>query len=366
MLAHLLEIYSPTGREDRLATYLAESMRRLRYDKVEIDEVGNVIGETGSGYPRILLCGHMDTVPGRLPVRIADGMVWGRGAADAKSALAAMLLAAPGSTKRGMGRAVFAGVVDEEGASRGFKHILQDGPKFDYAVFGEPSRANGLTIGYRGRVGLQVICRTPTAHASAPWLTVNAIDKMMEVIAAIKDLAERHKVTGSAYRSMSASLTAIKGGSADNVIPGRCKATLDLRVPHGLSSRKVAGEIRRTVARLASSPVHIAITILSTVEPFEAERGSPLVNAFAEAIALAGLGKARLVYKTGTGDMNLVGAAWGIPAVTYGPGDPQLSHTEREHVQIDEFLASIKVYRRAIQTLLKAARSRPGLVKADE
>ena len=69
-------------------------MDELGFEKTDIDNVGNVIATKGSGRPIMLLCGHMDTVPGRIPVRIENGYLYGRGASDAKSSLIAMLLAA--------------------------------------------------------------------------------------------------------------------------------------------------------------------------------------------------------------------------------------------------------------------------------
>ena len=92
-LTRLLEIYSPSGKEKEVGAFIADEMRKLGF-RVKVDEVGNVIGEVGAGKPEILLCGHMDTVPGYIPVRAVDGKLYGRGAVDAKASLAAMVLAA--------------------------------------------------------------------------------------------------------------------------------------------------------------------------------------------------------------------------------------------------------------------------------
>ena len=87
-LTNLLGIYSPSGKEDDLANYIADEMEKMGFE-VGKDGIGNVIGVVGVGEPVILLCGHMDTVAGHLPLRIEEGRIYARGAVDAKGPLAA-------------------------------------------------------------------------------------------------------------------------------------------------------------------------------------------------------------------------------------------------------------------------------------
>src|SRR2546428_7956010 len=92
LLLSMLNLYSPSGNENQVATFLESELRKKGLS-TRRDVVGNVIGEIGTGGPRILLCGHMDTVPGRLPVKIEDDHVYGRGSRDAQSSLASMIVA---------------------------------------------------------------------------------------------------------------------------------------------------------------------------------------------------------------------------------------------------------------------------------
>ncbi|MEM2588312.1 MAG: M20/M25/M40 family metallo-hydrolase, partial [Candidatus Bathyarchaeia archaeon] len=92
-LTSLLKFYSPSGKEQEVSVFIADEMRKFGF-KVDIDGVGNVLGKAGHGKPVILLCGHIDTVPGYIPVKKVNGKLYGRGAVDAKSPLAAMILAA--------------------------------------------------------------------------------------------------------------------------------------------------------------------------------------------------------------------------------------------------------------------------------
>src|SRR3990170_1640702 len=93
LLTNLLGIYSPSGKEEEIGNFLAEEMKKLGF-RVRKDAIGNVIGEIGQGEPTILLCGHMDTVAGHLPLRVEKDKIYARGAVDAKGPLAAMVIAA--------------------------------------------------------------------------------------------------------------------------------------------------------------------------------------------------------------------------------------------------------------------------------
>src|SRR2546428_14095376 len=92
LLLSMLNLHSPSGSEDQIASLLESELKRNGL-QTRRDAAGNVIGEIGNGRPRILLCGHMDTVPGMLPVKVDDDHVYGRGAGEAKSFLASLLVA---------------------------------------------------------------------------------------------------------------------------------------------------------------------------------------------------------------------------------------------------------------------------------
>ena len=149
---------------------------------VRKDLVGNIIGEYGEGSPRVLLCGHMDTVPPELPVRLEDGVLYGSGAVDAKGPLAALVMAAAGLIEDEYpGSLIVVGAVDEEGKSAGVENLISDGVEADYAIFGEPTNVDTITVGYKGGLLLKIDCETETGHSSAPWLYENSIEKAMEL-----------------------------------------------------------------------------------------------------------------------------------------------------------------------------------------
>src|SRR5262245_5684552 len=117
LLEQMLRIPSLSGQEAELARFLAGEMRRLGFES-QVDGAGNAVGVAGTG-PEIVLLGHIDTVPGDVPVRIADGRLYGRGAVDAKGPFAAFVSAAARLVPRGQlpARLVLVGAVEEEAAS---------------------------------------------------------------------------------------------------------------------------------------------------------------------------------------------------------------------------------------------------------
>lgn len=356
LLEDILRIYAPSGKEEPLSRFLAEKMKSLGFKDVIIDRVNNVIGTIGSGSPSVLLCGHMDTVPGIQPVRISEGLVFGRGAVDAKSSLAAMIMAASKFIDKGdFGKIIVSGVVDEEGTGIGIKELIKNGVKADYAIFGEPSGIENITIGYKGRISLTIVCKTASVHASAPWMSQNAVEKAFEVWNAIRAYASEKKDEKNRFDSLTACITKIRGGTTHNVLPGTCKITTDIRIPPQMSCSTVYQDIMKIIEKYQSdlSFPKIEIEVGDMTEPFETDRNSLLVKALTVAIFEITKKRPMLLRKTGTGDMNAFGHAFKVPVVTYGPGNPHLSHTHKECIEISEYLSSIEIYHKAILNLYK-------------
>jgi [amino group carrier protein]-lysine/ornithine hydrolase len=350
LLRDALELYSPSRSEATLANLIKDKcVNELGFEQVNIDNVGNIIAIKGTGKPSILLCGHMDTVPGPVPVRIEDGYIYGRGASDAKSPLVAMLLAASEFPKQS-GTVIFAGVVDEEDNATGVKQLVKSKIGVDYAVFGEPSGVDNITVAYKGRLAIRLTCDVgDSAHASAPWLAKNSIEEMYDFWNAIKTEISNKGTEESNAKSISCSLTEITGGSSHNVTPRKCKVTIDIRVPTITSCDKVLGIVDDAITRVAGKKgINATYRIEDKTEPFEADHSSPLVRALLLAVLDIRNKRPMLLRKTGTGDMNVLGHSFKIPVITYGPGDPHASHTANERVNIDEYIASIEVYKRAL------------------
>jgi len=350
LLKSAVKIYSPSGQERQLADFLAETMEELGFE-VRIDKVGNLHGKIGSCEPTTLFCGHMDTVPGSIPVREEDGYLYGRGTVDAKGSLIAMLVAAARHRMMGgQGRALVVGVVEEERRGDGVKALVRQRPKVDYAVFGEPSGAKRITIGYKGSIHLRFELSVESGHSSAPWAFPNSILKAIGLWSRISDYTSKRLRAKSHYRELTSCLTGIKGGSEMSVVPERCEMNIDIRIPVGLTVDEVLSELREEVNSFSieNPETEIKFHIDDRVEPFETSIGSPIVQALNRAIKDVYRVPAKYIKKTGTGDMNILGHELKIPIATYRPGNSRLDHSPHERIDIEEFLGAIRVYQRAL------------------
>lgn len=343
-LEALLSISSPSGEEDAVAAFLLRKMTTFGF-QAHRDEVGNVVGMIGDPEAEraIVLLGHMDTVPGLIPLREEDGRLYGRGAVDAKGPLAAFVLAAAQIAPQLSGtRLVVIGAVEEEAHGRGARHLARTMPAPTCAIVGEPSAWQGITIGYKGMLSLDYQGLQPGGHSAGehpgPAEKAVALWNTLMLYAAERNGGQsgRFHTVDPALRDFRTFAEGLNEGVDMNIV---------VRLPPGLEASTLEQEIRSWCngAHLKFYP---------SDPPFETCKNSPVVRAMLRAIRTEG-GRPRFKLKTGTSDMNIVGPAWGCGIVAYGPGDSSLDHTPEEHIEIEEFLRSIKVLARALQTLSK-------------
>ncbi len=352
MLEKALKLYTPSLSEKPMAEFLADKCDDMGFEDIRIDEVGNVLAKKGSGSPKVMLCGHMDVVPGKIKVRRDGDWLYGRGASDAKAPLMAMLFAAA-SIQDGDGTVLFVGAVDEEGNATGIKNLVKQDLDIDYAIFGEPSGLKQVTIAYKGRLAINLRVNVGnSAHASAPWLAKNAIEESARFTNKLKQSLEEGQEARNKGMILTAAITEIRGGTSHNVTPKECEVIMDIRIPVDMNCKTVEEKIAGAVDEIAGERgVEAFYSILDETEPFEAPHNSPLVRAFTLGVMDAEDGRPMLIRKTGTGDMNVIGNQLCIPVVTYGPGDPHQAHTVNERVSIDEYLRGIEVLKKTLRHL---------------
>ena len=352
MLEKALRLYTPSLSERPMAEFLADKCDDLGFEDIQIDEVGNIIAKKGSGSPKIMLCGHMDVVPGKVKVRKEGDSLYGRGASDAKAPLMAMLFAAA-SIEKNQGTVTFVGAVDEEGNAVGIKNIVKKKMDIDYAVFGEPSGIKQVTIAYKGRLAIKLkISAADSSHASAPWLSKNAIEESIIFVKELKEKLEANQEDKTKGMLLTATMTEIKGGTSHNITPKECETLFDIRIPVDMNCKNIEQKIATLVKEISQErEVDAFYSILDETEPFEAPHNSSLVRAFTLGIMQVEKSRPTLIRKTGTGDMNVLGNQWEIPVVTYGPGDPHEAHTIDEKVSIEEYLKGIEVFKATLQHL---------------
>jgi len=351
-LEKALRLYTPSLSEKPMADFLSDKCDDLGFDDIQIDEVGNLIAKKGTGSPKIMLCGHMDVVPGKIKVRKDGDSLYGRGASDAKAPLIAMLFAAA-SIQNNNGTIIFVAAVDEEGSATGIKNLVKKNMGIDYAIFGEPSGVKQVTIAYKGRLAINLkVSVEDSSHASAPWLSKNAIQESMIFAKELKEGLEEGQDGRTKGMLLTVTITEIKGGISHNVTPRECETVFDIRIPVDKNCKTTEQKIATLVKEIAERRgVEAFYSILDETEPFEAPHNSPLVRAFTLGIIDIEHTRPTLIRKTGTGDMNVLGNQWKIPVVTYGPGDPHEAHTIDEKVSIDEYLRGIEILKKTLQHL---------------
>ena len=352
LLTDMLSIYSPSGKEKAISDFLTKELTTLGF-RVKKDGIGNVIAEIGQGEPTILLCGHMDTILGNLPVSFENHKLYGTGAVDAKGPLAAMIVAAATLARESAlnAKILLVGAV-EEATSRGIKHVIKNGVKADYAVFGEPSGVENITIGYKGGINLRITCKTETGHSSSPWFYENALEKAFDLWQHLKATYPPVEKQESPFKAVTACLVKMTGGRGDSKVPSESKMRIDIRVPPQFTAKQVFRVFEGVIKQWqeANPKVKVKVAIMDQNEAFEVAKNSVLVKSMAYAIRKVLDKPATLLRKTGTGDMNILGRAISIPIVTYGPGDSHLDHTRDENIDVREYLQGIEVYK---ETILK-------------
>lgn len=343
-LLGLLEHYSPTGQEEEAVNWLLERMAQLGF-QVEKDEVGNGIGTLGAGPRQILLLGHIDTVPGRIPVRIVDDpqqgpVIFGRGAADAKGPLACFVDAVARLGPRQGWQFIVIGAVDEEGDSRGARALLERYHP-DYLIVGEPNRWNRIALGYKGSAWAELSLEAENRHTahSEPTPAEQAIDLWQRLKAYADEFnRERRRV----FDQLLLTLRAFNTSESDFILSVQLR--LGARLPLDLPPQAWYARLEEQAAPFRVQPVGYP------VPAWECEKNTPLVRAFLRAIRSQG-GEAAFVYKSGTSDLNLVAPHWKCPAVVYGPGDSALDHTPHEHIAIEEYRRGVAVLTETLNLL---------------
>jgi LysW-gamma-L-lysine carboxypeptidase len=338
LLEGLLSRESPTGEEGPAAEYLVDEMRGRGFE-ARTDRTGNAVGKAGRADAplHIALVGHIDTVPGKLPVRNDGGRITGRGAVDAKGPLCAFVAAAANFVGSENVHLTVVGAVAEEGDSRGALHLAKD-PAPDFCIIGEPSGWDGVVIGYRGSMQLSVSTRCAKAHGSrgVPTPSENIVDFWGRV----KELVRPH-TGGSVFESLDARLAGIH--SDDTGLEEACTALLRFRTPPAFDLEAFASAVGKAGEGLSLEWREKVPAVL--VSPRQ-----PLVGAFNAAIRDEG-GRPRHCRRSGTSDMNILGPRWNCPILAYGPGDSSLDHTPGECLRLEDFDRAVRVLRQVISRL---------------
>jgi LysW-gamma-L-lysine carboxypeptidase len=330
----LVAIPSVSRGEGEAVEWLVARMAERGF-RVSVDDAGNAVGEIGDGPMHVVLLGHIDTVPGEIPVRVEADELIGRGAVDAKGPLAAFVAAAT-EPPRGVRITVVGAVEEESPTSKGARYRATL-PAPDWCVVGEPSGWDAVTVAYKGRLVLDIALSREARHGASPGPTV--AEEALALWDRVRESASRGANVARSFERLDCRLEGIDAGVGDGLVE-RARLRIGYRVPPGIDP----GELEAAAAILAQKDgeTRVIVTTQGREEPVRTPRTSPLARAFARAIAGAG-GQTTFKEKSGTSDMNILFPAWGCPMVAYGPGDSRYDHTPIERLSIADFTRSITV-----------------------
>lgn len=342
LLFDLVSIYSPSEHEDMAADYLVTWMQANNFRAFR-DKVGNAIGIRGdeNAPHTLILLGHIDTVSGEIPVRIENGCLYGRGSVDAKGSLCAFADATAQAHLPADWRIIVIGAVEEEIAtSKGAYHIRENYTP-DYCIIGEPSGAERITLGYKGRLLVDYTLIRPLAHTARAEPSVGALgaefwQAIVNWSQAINQSRERY------FDQLMIHLRQI------NTESDGFQETVKLTVGFRLPCDYTPDAVFEVVAAFA--PTDAQLRAYSAEHTYQGNKNNPLVRQFLAAIR-AQQKQPAFVLKTGTSDMNVVGANWTCPIIAYGPGDSNLDHTPHENLPLGEYEQAITTLRYFIENL---------------
>ena len=344
LTAALVDIPSESRDEARIADEV-EAALRAQTTGFEIVRNGNaVLARTDRGLPsRVMLAGHLDTVPtaGNVPSHRDGDNLYGCGTCDMKSGDAVFLhLAATVTDPAHDLTLVFYDCEEIEAAANGLGRIERELPDWlaaDVAILGEPT-GGFIEAGCQGTLRAVITASGTRAHSARSWLGDNAIHKLGDVLARLSAYRARDvDIDGCTYRE-GLSAVRVDGGVAGNVIPDAAALTVNFRFAPDRTPSQAFAHVREVFDGLDVS-----------IEQTDAAAGAlPGLSqpAAAQLVAAAG-GQVRAKY--GWTDVARF-AALGIPAVNYGPGDPNLAHTVDERVEVAQITAAADMLRAYLST----------------
>jgi succinyl-diaminopimelate desuccinylase len=325
LTAALVDVPSVSGGEQVLAGAIAGALAGLPHLRVARD--GNaVVARTSLGRPqRVILAGHIDTVPvaGNLPSRVEGDLLYGCGSCDMKSGVAVQLrLAGQLADPSRDVTYVFYDCEEIEAERNGVLRLSRNAPELlqgDLAVLLEPT---GCIIegGCQGTMRAEVSARGVRAHSARWWRGHNAIHGAGAVLDVLRSYRPREpEVEGLVYRE-GLNAVGITGGVAGNVIPDECVVTVNYRFAPDRSIEQAAEHLRAVFGGFE-------VEITDASPPARPGLTDPAASALLTAVG--GAPRAKM----GWTDVARF-AILGLPAVNYGPGDPEVAHSVGEHVPL--------------------------------
>ncbi|MEV4289050.1 succinyl-diaminopimelate desuccinylase [Nonomuraea bangladeshensis] len=336
LTAAIVDIESVSGAERALADAVERALAALPYLKVERSgETVVARTELGRG-ERVLIAGHLDTVPvaGNLPSRVEGDLLYGCGTSDMKAGVAvALRLAATVPAPNRDVTYVFYDCEEIEAERNGLTRVAREHPDWllaDFAVLMEPTDGE-IEGGCQGTLRAEVAVTGKRAHSARSWFGVNAIHGIEPVLARLNAYEARRPVVDGLEYHEGLNAVGVTGGVAGNVIPDRCVVTVNYRFAPDLTVEQAEQHVREVFDGFE-------VTFTDAAPAARPGLTHPVAAAFAAAVG--GTPRAKL----GWTDVARF-SALGVPAVNYGPGDPNLAHQQGEYVSLPKIVEGERAMR---------------------
>lgn len=349
---------------------IGQEMRKLGFDEVRFDKMGNILGRIGSG-PRILVYdSHIDTVGIGDPKswswdpfegKVENGILYARGACDEKGSTPGMVYGLAIARDLGLldGWTVYYfGNMEEWCDGIAPNAFVEVDPKVrpDFVVIGEPTRMQ-IYRGHKGRVELKVTANGRSAHAASHHLGDNALYKMLTVIAGIRDL-DAHLPSHEFLGKGTIVVTDAQISTASiNAVPDGFTIFIDRRLTFGETKEEAIQQVRDLIPGYLRNQIKVEELFYDTpsytgfVFPVDKyypawalEESHPLVQAGQETIRRLW----NVERPTGKWNFSTNGTYWagkaGIPSIGFGPGNEEFAHSPNEQIPLDEVVAATEFY----------------------
>ena len=365
--SRLIQVPSVSGEEGAVAVLIKDELHKLGFDQVFTDPVGNVIGilKGQGGGDNIMFNCHMDHVaPGNLADweygpyegRIDGQWVHGRAASDTKGAIASQIYGVSLLKTLGLqtkGDIILTFVIDEEpGDMWGMKHLCQDwlDRPVSLVVLGEATSLN-IYLGHRGRLEMELISRGKMSHSSAPWLGVNAVNKMAPILVQLEELNKslpQDKVLGKSTQVITHISCEPGWGST---VPDICRVYIDRRYLPSETTNEVLAQVQEIIDKYkqVDPDVNVEVSIRELAhtsytgisenekllkQPYLTEKENNYVQGVAKALQGVGQNPAFDIWDFGT-DGSYTAHVLGIPTIGYSPCEEIYAHRSTDRVRID-------------------------------
>jgi acetylornithine deacetylase len=360
---------NPPGNEAAVGDYLTAYFRRLGIESV-VQEIApgrpNILVhlEGQSPGPHLIFNGHTDVVPPGTGwtvepygAEVRDGRLYGRGSADMKGGIAAMIEAALTVYQRASfrGAITLAMVADEEEGGGGTRYAVKHGLRGDWAIIPEPTDLRPV-IAHKGDFNFYINVHGEAAHGSVPERGVNAVYAAGRLLTAIQDLNQRLSVQSHPLVGRpTVSVGTIKGGEITCMVPAECHVAVDRRLIPGERPDAVVAEMEALLDDLSRDDPQFKADMTAPIQvlPMEVTPDLPVVSALRNATRRVIGEDPRFSGWSATCDASILAQDANTPTVIFGPGSIEhAAHRPDESVSITELVQCAEIYILTIMELL--------------